>query len=178
MYLNKDKLRVAAAKNKRRLIWAIVLTAFFALATFWAVIDYDGLRKHLEVYAIFLVLGLALLAMAIADRRRLNTAQIYAATLEGQHTPEVPVHQLAENLNKSSDTAEKELRWLLNRELLVGCRLALDAAPRLILEHYRDPNADLVAVECPHCGATVRLHRGRSGKCEYCGGAVLGQTKE
>ena len=175
VYLDKEKLRRGAAGTKLRLIGAIVLTAFFALATFWGLIDYEGLRSGLDVYAAFLALGLVLLTLSVTAHRRLGSAQAYAAAFSGSRKADLPLTELAENLRKNSATVEKELRWLLKKGYLTDCRLAMDTVPRIVLDKVPDPDADYVTVECPHCGAGVRLRKGRSGKCEYCGGQVSDQ---
>ena len=129
MYLDKEKLRRGAAGTKLRLIGAIVLTAFFALATFWGLIDYEGLRSGLDVYAAFLALGLVLLTLSVTAHRRLGSAQAYAAAFSGSRKADLPLTELAENLRKNSATVEKELRWLLKKGYLTDCRLAMDTVP-------------------------------------------------
>ena len=178
MYLAKDKLDRDAAKNRRRLFWTIVMTAFFALSTFWAITDYEGLRSGLSVYAAFLVLGLFLLARAAADRRRLNMASTYAAAFADSRKPELPLQDLAESLGKSGAEAEKELNWLLDKGYLTDCSVLPGPAPRVVLGRFHDPEADFVVEECPHCGANVKVRRGRSGRCEYCGSTVWEKEQE
>ncbi len=182
MYLDKEKLLRASARARRQMIWGIVLTAFFGLATYWGLVDHEGLRDGLDVYLLCLIPSLLLLGLGLFRRGRLGSAQAYSTALSASGKSEMLVTELSASVGKTSAAVSKELRWLIAKGYVVDCSFAVDGVEKIVLNaapavqsRNAAPAFAFVTVECPNCGASNSLRRGSTGRCEYCGGQIVGK---
>lgn len=105
-------------------------------------------------------------------RKVLKRASAYNQVLEGCEQSEMQVSDLAQKAKVREDTALKDIKFLLQNDILKGCSLDLSHKPSVVLADVRLGSAVFAAVNCPHCGSTSKIRSGRAAKCPYCGNFI------
>lgn len=73
-----------------------------------------------------------------------------------------------QNYNKLRDSIFKELKYLVDNDLVNGIRLNEVDQEIIYYTLEKQKKRDLVTTTCPNCGALNDINRGDKKRCEYC----------
>lgn len=73
-----------------------------------------------------------------------------------------------QNYNKLRDNIFKELKYLVDNDLVNGIRLNEVDKEIIYYTLEKQKKRDLVTITCPNCGALNDVNRGDKKRCEYC----------
>jgi DNA-binding Lrp family transcriptional regulator len=73
-----------------------------------------------------------------------------------------------QNYNKLRDNIFKELKYLVDNDLVNGIRLNEVDKEIIYYTLEKQKKRDLVTITCPNCGALNDINRGDKKRCEYC----------
>ena len=74
----------------------------------------------------------------------------------------------AQDYNKLRDSIFKELKYLVDNDLVNGIRLNEVDKEIIYYTLEKQKKRDLVTIACPNCGALNDINRGDKKRCEYC----------
>ena len=159
-------------KARRPLSWRIpaaLFMAFLSAVTVWTVAEKAAQGEWSTAWAGVFLLALFLWPVFATARHALRRrdAQRIARGLEYRTEESVPLESLGAEV--ALPRLEKRLWRLVDKGYLQNLRLdrtkrtVVLAAPSRQVERE-----EIIEVECPECGATNRVVRGRIGRCSYC----------
>ncbi len=154
----------------------IAMIDIFLIILFWLRDQMDA-RNYLLIGTMVLVPLLIIvqfarkMVLAIQTKRMRPIVARYLATVIHTRTPQgVRVGELAKVLEESPEITQKNLRFLIRHELLVG--VTLDEKTGTIRYLNDGSHNRFYPVYCANCGGeSVAIH-GKSNRCPYCGNGV------
>ena len=93
-------------------------------------------------------------------------AQRYNRVFEEDHDGIVPYDALATLMGLPVQKAKNDIRWMVEHNFLKNIKF--DRKCAMIMMKV-ETSADFITVECPHCGAEVKMRANGGARCSYCG---------
>lgn len=132
-------------------------------------------------YIIICVIALAAVGIVwmVATRRRraaMKALPRFKAYMADH--PEGRLDGMSGSLGIKLNEVIADLDWLIQHGKLRGAYIDRDQQRLMLLNSKTQmPGSDgaaYVTATCPACGASVKVVKGASGKCEFCGGPING----
>lgn len=161
-----------------------VLYVVFALLLLLAVMFFvAGSVGELNA-AVMIILGIVSLVAAIAVLlyarkldRMMKLFRQYVSIMN--QYPDGRIDELARHTGESDAVTLNNLNFMINQNWFVNAFINRDTNCLVITRANPESNIDAdhneyVSCTCPACGGVSKVIRGKSGKCDFCGGSIRG----
>ena len=167
MYLNN--LKIETQRMIYNFIFGIAIF-FLGVAVLLTMMTFVRLEEFALLIPVFIIpLYGAGTGMTIFSQRKkaiLMRAQRYNRVFEEDNDGKVSYGKLSTLMGLSEQKVKNDIRWMIDHNFLKNIKYDRKGATVVMKV---ETSADFITVECPHCGAEVKMRANGGARCSYCG---------
>ena len=176
MYLDKNSIARKKGSNKAgTIVWSI-LTAFnvFGIDAGFNPVSGDGPDVgRIVFFAICFVITGFLLVKNILDKKKLANSEVFDNVFRNDSDGVMTFSEISNSTRIPVAKVEKNILWLMKKNILVNCRFDDQSRDRIILTDVNAASTMQFAVlRCRNCGTTVQVRPGQVANCPSCGNLI------
>ena len=176
MYLDKNTIARKKSTNKAgTIIWSI-LTAFNAFGVYVGGTQFPDEGPDIGMMIFFLVFLVPfgfLLIKNILEKKKIANAEIFDNVFRNDPDGVMTFAEISNATRLPVSKVEKNLLWLMKKNILVNCRFDAQSRDRIILTDVNAASTMQFAVlQCRNCGTTVQVRPGQVANCPSCGNLI------
>jgi len=190
--VNKGKGALVLSKiiEKIQLVFGVIFTFMFGLATIAVIVSGDGLAG-IVLGAIITGLGIWLIILSKRRKKLISDFKTYVARLSTD--PTGSIENLALGLGTSQDVVIKNLQQMIIKRYFVNAYIdslnnrivlahvggqmnntstTMQTASNPYMNNQNAKDMEYVSVTCKNCGGINKILNDKVGECEYCGSPI------
>ena len=172
------KIRVirSSGGGTGKIIWGIILTVMFGLATVGCLEDWQEMLIPMIVCGGLTVAGIVLIVQGIQSKRYAQGP----TNIPEEFDPDLPDHvndrirELMQSSGVTGGTVSKTVKRVTYTSSDGTSRTTETVTENRSGMPFQKMDTHEGTVTCEACGGVAKLRRGQSGVCEYCGSHIQG----
>lgn len=174
MYIDGAEIEEQMSKAKKTIIgWGIAF-AIFLFAIFGQLSETDEeLKSSMDIIPTSLVcmaICSVFIILAVLKISKLNMAKQLNTAFTNDNDGVMTFKEIANSVRSNEKTVERNITWLMKKNLLIHCRFDDKNRNRLLLTDVaKKETNEFFTKNCPNCGTFIQARPGATLNCPACG---------